>query len=355
MSGSETSLIDELPNPQSITAAVSSALSLGTALEDGALVQMTAIDEATNCRRISVSTLKIGDISLRDRSPHQSLSWDQCQSSSTFNQEMIANDDVCQYFTNCYVVEEPEHSLADFPSPGKLRKTTGGNARKRSRSPIRSKSLGSPSAFSYSINAGLGWRVTLDDADLWREFSSIGTEMVITKTGRRMFPSLSVSVHGLDPSKQYTITLDIQPADQSRHKFIGDSWQAVGKADKEFVRCEFLHTDSPSLGSHWMKKPVTFKFVKLTNNRNNKSKDQASDRVCMHVCRVTIYSSTLIVLAMSPVMAAYLMPCMQSIGCTVPYDIVLYMWFTSPFTLTDHPQLHAQVPPPCLHCGGEQQ
>lgn len=278
MSGSESSLIDELPNPQSITAAVSSALSLGSALEEGA--RMTAIDEATNCRRISVSTLKIGDISIQDRSPCQSISWNQRKSDSTFNQEMIAklplNDDVCQYFTNCYLVEESEDSLVDFPSPGKIRTTNRGNGRKRSRSPVRSKSLGSPTSFSYSFSAGHSWRVTLDDAELWRQFSSIGTEMVITKTGRRMFPSLTVSVHGLDPSKHYTITLDIQPADQSRHKFIGDSWQAVGKAEKEFVRCEYVHTDSPSLGSHWMKKPVSFKLVKLTNNRNNKCKDQVS-------------------------------------------------------------------------------
>ena len=285
MSGSESSLIDELPNPQSITAAVSSALSLGSALEEGA--RMTAIDEAINCRRISVSTLKIGDISIQDRSPRQSISWNQRESdSSTFNQEMIAklplNDDVCQYFTNCYLVEESEDSLSDFPSPGKIRTRTGANARKRSRSPVRSKSLGSPTSFSYCFNAGHNWRVTLDDAELWRQFSSIGTEMVITKTGRRMFPSLTVSVHGLDPCKHYTITLDIQPADQSRHKFIGDSWQAVGKAEKEFVRCEYVHTDSPSLGSHWMKKPVSFKLVKLTNNRNNKCKDQVC--VCVCVC-----------------------------------------------------------------------
>ena len=282
MSGSETSLTDELPNPQSITAAVSSALSLGPASEDGARAHMTAIDEATNCRRISVSTLKIGDISLQE--PGQSISLNKRKSSSTLNQEMIANDDVCQYFTNCYVVDESDDSLEDFPSPGKLRKATGGNTRKRSRSPIQSKSLESPSPFSYSINGGHSWRVMLDDADLWREFSSIGTEMVITKTGRRMFPSLSVSVYGLNPSKQYTITLDIQPADQSRHKFIGDSWQAVGKAEKEFVRCEYVHTDSPSLGSHWMKKPISFKFVKLTNNRNNKSKDQVGDRVRLCAC-----------------------------------------------------------------------
>lgn len=277
MSGSETSLFDELLNPQSITAAVSSALSLGSALEEGA--RMTAIDEATNYRRISVSTLKIGDISIQDRSPRQSISWNQRKSDCPFNQEMLANlppnDEVCQYFTNCYLAEESaEDSLADFPSPGKLRATPGGNTRKRSRSPVSSKSSGSPTSYSYSFSAGQSWRVTLDDADLWRQFSSIGTEMVITKTGRRMFPSLSVSVRGLDPGKLYTITLDIQPADQSRHKFIGDSWQAVGKAEKEFVRCEYVHTDSPSPGNHWMKKPVSFKVVKLTNNRNNKCKDQ---------------------------------------------------------------------------------
>ncbi|XP_005735422.1 T-box transcription factor TBX2b-like [Pundamilia nyererei] len=65
-----------------------------------------------------------------------------------------------------------------------------------------------------------GIRVTLENADLWQSFHSIGTEMIITKHGRRMFPHCSVRVSGLQPFTNYVITMDIVPVDGFKYKII---------------------------------------------------------------------------------------------------------------------------------------
>nr|XP_061802655.1 T-box transcription factor TBX19-like [Nerophis lumbriciformis] len=117
-----------------------------------------------------------------------------------------------------------------------------------------------------------GLRVTLEDAELWRKFQHITNEMIVTKSGRRMFPVLKVSVSGLDPSSMYSFLLDFIPADGCRWKFVNHEWLAAGQA--EGCREErghggiYIHPDSPNFGAHWMKAAVTFNKVKLTNKVN---------------------------------------------------------------------------------------
>uniref|UniRef100_A0A3Q2P4E9 T-box-containing protein TBXT-like n=1 Tax=Fundulus heteroclitus TaxID=8078 RepID=A0A3Q2P4E9_FUNHE len=115
-------------------------------------------------------------------------------------------------------------------------------------------------------------KVTLEDAELWRKFQIITNEMIVTKNGRRMFPVLKVSVSGLDPSSMYSFLLDFVPADSCRWKFVNGEWVAAGRAE---TRSEgrghggiYIHPDSPNFGAHWMKAPVSFNRVKLTNKVN---------------------------------------------------------------------------------------
>ncbi|CDQ93949.1 unnamed protein product [Oncorhynchus mykiss] len=61
-------------------------------------------------------------------------------------------------------------------------------------------------------------RVELQGSDLWTRFHEIGTEMIITKAGRRMFPSLRVKVRNLDPCQQYYIAMDVLPVDSKRYR-----------------------------------------------------------------------------------------------------------------------------------------
>ncbi|CAM9965238.1 unnamed protein product [Lampetra fluviatilis] len=113
-------------------------------------------------------------------------------------------------------------------------------------------------------------RVTLEGKELWDQFHGIGTEMVITKSGRRMFPAFKVRVSGLDKKAKYILLLDIVAADECRYKFHNSRWMVAGKADPELPRRLYIHPDSPAPGEHWMGKAVTFHKLKLTNNLSDK-------------------------------------------------------------------------------------
>ncbi|KAL2101814.1 hypothetical protein ACEWY4_003575 [Coilia grayii] len=109
-------------------------------------------------------------------------------------------------------------------------------------------------------------KMELENASLWKQFSTIGTEMIITKKGRRMFPQLRVKVSGLNPSLRYILLLDIVPADSSRYRFQDDSWQVVGGAEARLPDRVFIHPDSPATGEHWQNRTISFHRTKLTNN-----------------------------------------------------------------------------------------
>ncbi|XP_034563758.1 T-box transcription factor TBX6 [Notolabrus celidotus] len=106
----------------------------------------------------------------------------------------------------------------------------------------------------------------LENASLWKQFSSVGTEMIITKKGRRMFPGLRLKLSGLNPSLRYILLLDIIPADNSRYRFQGGGWQAVGGAEARLPDRVFIHPDSPASGAHWQGRTISFHYAKLTNN-----------------------------------------------------------------------------------------
>lgn len=83
---------------------------------------------------------------------------------------------------------------------------------------------------------------------------------------RRMFPGLRLKVSGLNPSLRYILLLDIIPADNSRYRFQGGGWQAVGGAEARLPDRVFIHPDSPATGAHWQSRTISFHYAKLTNN-----------------------------------------------------------------------------------------
>ncbi|XP_036976743.1 T-box transcription factor TBX2b-like [Acanthopagrus latus] len=113
-------------------------------------------------------------------------------------------------------------------------------------------------------------KVTLDSQNLWSEFHKRGTEMVITKSGRRMFPPFKVRVDSLDETAKYILLMDIVAVDECRYKFHNSRWMVAGKADPEMPKRMYIHPDSPSKGEQWMSKPVAFHKLKLTNNISDK-------------------------------------------------------------------------------------
>uniref|UniRef100_A0A452HN49 T-box domain-containing protein n=1 Tax=Gopherus agassizii TaxID=38772 RepID=A0A452HN49_9SAUR len=113
-------------------------------------------------------------------------------------------------------------------------------------------------------------KVTLEAKELWDQFHKLGTEMVITKSGRRMFPPFKVRVNGLDKKAKYILLMDIVAADDCRYKFHNSRWMVAGKADPEMPKRMYIHPDSPATGEQWMAKPVAFHKLKLTNNISDK-------------------------------------------------------------------------------------
>ncbi|KAI4889776.1 hypothetical protein NFI96_008873 [Prochilodus magdalenae] len=78
----------------------------------------------------------------------------------------------------------------------------------------------------------------------------------------------AVSVSGLDPNAMYSFLLDFSPADGHRWKYVNGEWVPAGKPEPHTHSCVYIHPDSPNFGAHWMKAPVSFSKVKLTNKLN---------------------------------------------------------------------------------------
>lgn len=111
--------------------------------------------------------------------------------------------------------------------------------------------------------------VLLETKPLWDKFHEQGTEMIVTKTGRRMFPTFQVRIGGLDPQSTYIMMMDFVPVDDKRYRysFHSSSWVVAGKADPISPPRIHVHPDSPAPGSTWMKQIISFDKLKLTNNQ----------------------------------------------------------------------------------------
>ncbi|XP_051937973.1 T-box transcription factor TBX15 [Hippocampus zosterae] len=126
-----------------------------------------------------------------------------------------------------------------------------------------------PSSSSSPLAASMDEiHVELQCADLWKRFHDIGTEMIITKAGRRMFPAMRVKIAGLDPHQQYYIAMDIVPVDNKRYRYVYHSskWMVAGNADSPVPPRVYIHPDSLASGDTWMRQVVSFDKLKLTNN-----------------------------------------------------------------------------------------
>ncbi|XP_059188080.1 T-box transcription factor TBX1-A [Centropristis striata] len=113
-----------------------------------------------------------------------------------------------------------------------------------------------------------GVRVQLEMHALWQQFDQLGTEMIVTKAGRRMFPTFQVQISGMDPTAEYVLLMDFIPVDDKRYRyaFHSSSWLVAGRGDVVAPSRMHFHPDSPACGAQWMKQTVSFDTLKLTNN-----------------------------------------------------------------------------------------
>ncbi|XP_052249556.1 T-box transcription factor TBX10-like [Dreissena polymorpha] len=136
-----------------------------------------------------------------------------------------------------------------------------------------------------------GVTIYLHDETLWREFAKYGTEMIINRGGRRMFPHIVLSIYGLDASASYSLVLQIVPADERRYKWVNHQWVAMGMADPGPEVQPVTHADSPNTGAFWMRNRTSFSKVRLTNNKESSLKDSIDGNILllsMHKYKVVI-------------------------------------------------------------------
>ena len=89
-----------------------------------------------------------------------------------------------------------------------------------------------------------------------------------------MFPTVRVSIAGLDATAMYSILLDFVPCDKHRWKYVNGGWTPCGpsihhQSGTSTVHTQqvYVHPDSPNFGAHWMEDIVAFSKIKLTNKQ----------------------------------------------------------------------------------------
>ncbi|PAA69165.1 hypothetical protein BOX15_Mlig012770g1 [Macrostomum lignano] len=112
--------------------------------------------------------------------------------------------------------------------------------------------------------------ISLSNSSTWRKFSRQNTEMIVTKVGRRMFPTLSLDIQGLDPAKKYEVYVTLMLADRHTLKYQRGVWLPNGQGEVYpppgcTVGLAYVHPDSPAPGKHWTRQEVAFMRLKLTN------------------------------------------------------------------------------------------
>ncbi|KAI7815909.1 hypothetical protein BC939DRAFT_497794, partial [Gamsiella multidivaricata] len=121
----------------------------------------------------------------------------------------------------------------------------------------------------------------LVDADLWAKFHSHQNEMILTKSGRCLFPCLNFKAVNLDSKAIYTIHLDFETMDSHRFRFSSGRWSPAQPSERsgndDFANSKstvrsvlsqglYMHPDLRQTGKHWMEKNmISFANVKLTN------------------------------------------------------------------------------------------
>uniref|UniRef100_H9H7X8 T-box domain-containing protein n=1 Tax=Monodelphis domestica TaxID=13616 RepID=H9H7X8_MONDO len=143
-------------------------------------------------------------------------------------------------------------------------------------SPEWAAGLGPSLTYGEPARLDAGWKnphvsnvsVQLEMRGLWEEFHQLGTEMIVTKAGRRMFPTFQVKILGMDTLADYALLMDFVPLDDKRYRyaFHSSTWLVAGKADPATPGRMHFHPDSPAKGAQWMRQIVSFDKLKLTNN-----------------------------------------------------------------------------------------
>ncbi|XP_046550376.1 T-box transcription factor TBX18-like isoform X2 [Haliotis rubra] len=97
--------------------------------------------------------------------------------------------------------------------------------------------------------------------------------MIITKSGRRMFPAVRVRILGLREEVQYRVSLDFQSLDDHKYRYVYHSskWMVAGTGDPPPANQRYSHLDCPLGGRHLISQVISFEKLKLTNRDDPQS------------------------------------------------------------------------------------
>ncbi|KAG0006902.1 T-box transcription factor tbx21 [Modicella reniformis] len=112
----------------------------------------------------------------------------------------------------------------------------------------------------------------LIDTDLWGKFHEHQNEMILTKSGRCLFPCLRFKAVNLNPDALYTIRLDFERLDSRRLRFCDGNWTVVSSSKRQEddsgvypPRESYTHPGLYQTGEFWMQGSISFANVKLSN------------------------------------------------------------------------------------------
>ena len=135
-------------------------------------------------------------------------------------------------------------------------------------------------------------KCSLDNKELWDKFCEFGTEMIITRTGRRMFPTVRVTFNDVEsePGVKYHVLLDIPACDNKRYRYAyhRSSWLVAGKADPAPPHRLYCHPDAPFSAEQLKKQVISFEKVKVTNNESDNTGQ-------VNISNITMILGTLVV------------------------------------------------------------
>nr|KAG5695252.1 hypothetical protein BaRGS_008080 [Batillaria attramentaria] len=120
-----------------------------------------------------------------------------------------------------------------------------------------------------SLKFDRGVQLTLHETHVWKEFHTRGARMAITKDGRTMFPTVTVSVRGLDPARLYSVWLHVTSADDAGGAggFQNGVWGPLYSFQRAVPAVRpYMHPCSPMRGLAWMQDKIKFTDVKFTSD-----------------------------------------------------------------------------------------
>ncbi|CAD6198470.1 unnamed protein product [Caenorhabditis auriculariae] len=108
---------------------------------------------------------------------------------------------------------------------------------------------------------------TLLTEEMWRECDRLGNEMIVSKSGRSLFPRLCYKLGNMDPNASYSIGLSLSLC--SERVFIysreHENWLETNRGANQHVASTVWGSAAALKGEDWMKTPLMFS-VHLSNS-----------------------------------------------------------------------------------------